>query len=265
MGDLIKTLTTLMLVIAAGAAQTSPISGQGTWETSLHSRDFNGDRVADAFYDADLDITWLAHAGLFAGTWSASVEWASTLNVFGVTGWRMPSMDNVPDDCGWAPVSFASEWRHMFHITLGNGKSCTSVPALQNTGPFTDLAADAYWSGTEHAIVSTAALDFFTHFGQGSSHDKEENFMRAWAVHNGDVGYPIPEPATLPLISAALLGLAAIRRSQRVITVSHLSSRATTHTVSVRYSYMRHSEVVFGVYPCSTEVSLPYSVWRAHF
>ena len=51
-----------------------PISGQGTWETTLQARDFNGDSVIDAYYDTALNITWLADWNATGTmTWDAAV------------------------------------------------------------------------------------------------------------------------------------------------------------------------------------------------
>ena len=47
-------------------AQAAPVSGQGTWQTTLLPRDLTGDGVVDAYYDTVLDITWLADANLAA-------------------------------------------------------------------------------------------------------------------------------------------------------------------------------------------------------
>ena len=39
------------------------VTGQGTWETTLQARDLDGNlSTAEAYYDTDLDITWLADA-----------------------------------------------------------------------------------------------------------------------------------------------------------------------------------------------------------
>jgi hypothetical protein len=52
--DLVTTRLTALAAIAfmaltMGTAQAGPVSGQGTWETTLESRDRDGDGVADAF------------------------------------------------------------------------------------------------------------------------------------------------------------------------------------------------------------------------
>ena len=93
-----------MVFCAINAAQAAPVSGQGTWETTLQARDINGDGVVDAFYDTALNVTWLADANAAAGTiydssvfstatdgqmtWLDAKAWAANLSVYGLTGWR---------------------------------------------------------------------------------------------------------------------------------------------------------------------------------
>jgi hypothetical protein len=91
--NLIKTftLTATALLLCGTAAQAAPVSGQGTWETTLKARDLDGDGAADAFYDTELNVTWLRNAnanGLMA--WDSAKTWANNLVVGGFGGWRLP-------------------------------------------------------------------------------------------------------------------------------------------------------------------------------
>jgi len=142
---------------------TTGIAGQGTWETTLKPRDINGDGFVDAYYDMTLHITWLADADAAAGTpYDTSTAdadgfitaadgllygedaraWASSLNVHGVTGWRLPETDEIPPT---PPQS--SEMASMYYQTLGNSAAPSSTPG--NTGPFSNLRATEYWTGTK--------------------------------------------------------------------------------------------------------------------
>lgn len=69
-------MTSMKRGLAAGvfsallaAAQAAPVSGQGTWQNSLHARDALGQAVglSDAgamyFYDSTVNITWRADMG----------------------------------------------------------------------------------------------------------------------------------------------------------------------------------------------------------
>ena len=56
-----------MVVLAfagwTGESSAGPISGQGTWESTLHGRDLDGFvDTFEAYYDSELNITWFAQA-----------------------------------------------------------------------------------------------------------------------------------------------------------------------------------------------------------
>ncbi|HEB56139.1 MAG TPA: hypothetical protein ENI98_07515, partial [Gammaproteobacteria bacterium] len=86
----------------------APITGQGTWESTLQGRDLDGDlSTFEAYYDTALDITWLADAN-YAGTpmdWATANNWAANLNPYnsGITGWRLPvTIDTGGRGCDYA-------------------------------------------------------------------------------------------------------------------------------------------------------------------
>ncbi len=157
------------------------MSDQGTWETTLHARDTNGDMVVDACCDSTLDLTWLADWNANgADTWGNQVAWAAGLNVHGFIGWRLPSATNHNNegcngsfaggtDCGYNVDSASSEMAHVYCVTLGNlafcrpgDSSCTGGPpagfGLSNTADFINIMQSRlYWSGTEYAPEPRAA------------------------------------------------------------------------------------------------------------
>jgi hypothetical protein len=46
-------------------SHAAAVSGQGTWETTLQGRDLDGNPATfEAYYDTDLNITWLANANI---------------------------------------------------------------------------------------------------------------------------------------------------------------------------------------------------------
>lgn len=132
---IVSDLSRLFCVAATAAAallalqaHAAPVSGQGTWETTLQGRELDGNVANgfEAYYDTALDITWLADAN-FAKTsgytslvnggvspglvydnaakwttgqmgWGAAKVWAATLNVNGITGWREPTLVDVGYD-----------------------------------------------------------------------------------------------------------------------------------------------------------------------
>lgn len=236
-----------MVVLAAGllalAAQAGPISGQGTWESTLQARDINNDMAIDAYYDTALDITWLADWNANGRmSWGTANTWAMNLDVHGVTGWRLPTVGpsdgafdyafsnngstdrgSAKTDIGWGT---ASELGHMFYVTLGNKGLCTpddSLPGgcvlqvgfgLTNTADFlnVNVQSDYYWSGTEYGGVSDFAWLFNSGMGFQENFDKVFTLF-AVAVRAGDVAgpTPVPEPGALGLL--VLGGLAmALRR-----------------------------------------------------
>ncbi len=242
-------------VVALGSssfAHAAAVSGQGTWETTLHGRDLDGNlSTFEAYYDTALDITWLADAN-FASTyirgemsWTDANAWATGLNPYrsGITGWRLPPTIDADgpdadalgnDDCNRTPfpyqgldcgynISVHSEMSHMFYVTLGNKAyySTTGTEAqpgwgLTNTGPFANVQSNSgYWSATELATITHYAW-FFDFDGGSQAHVEKTIPFYAWAVHSGDVGAStVPVPATLWLFGSGLIGLIGMSRKRR--------------------------------------------------
>ncbi len=90
----------LLAALAMGAsAYAAPVCGQGTWETTLQARDINNDNIVDAWYDTSSDITWLANWNANGQmTWSQAMNWAALLDVYGVSGWRLPTVTDFGND-----------------------------------------------------------------------------------------------------------------------------------------------------------------------
>lgn len=220
-----NTLTATAALLVAGSVGAVGIPGQGTWETTLLPRDINGDSVVDAYYDTVLGISWRADAGgAGSSTWSDAAALAAGLNLYGVTGWRLPS--TVDADSSYAiPVIGAppasSEMAHLYYVTLGNAYSVAAPP---NTGSFANLVTNnggsTYWSGTEDGG------GYYWYFVMSSGH-QNSNFGAAgaaisWAVHDGDVlPSPVPEPKIYALMLAGLSVMALSRRLKR----SHRAAR----------------------------------------
>jgi hypothetical protein len=215
-------LPTLAFALTAHAV---PIAGQGTWESTLHARDIDGDGTPDAYYDSTLGITWLADANAAAGgpfddggdpsdgelTWAAANAWAAALDLHGTTGWRLPRMG--------APTG--SELSHMYCVTLANYGPCNpetpSGPGtwgFTNTGPFANLFSDWYWTGTlddPGPPVATAWIWAADPISAYHTAEAVGGDYFAWAVREGDVAV-VPEPSIGLLMLGGLALLARRRR-----------------------------------------------------
>ena len=189
-GALVATAAMLWATPAAAL----PVSGQGTWETTLLGRDVNGNAVsgnnasAVFLYDTALNVTWLRDANKNGRmNWNAANTWASGLNVGGFTGWRLPSMVDTGasgcdysnaggTDCGYNVQTATSEMAHLYYVTLGNlaycppgDATCAGGPqvgfGLSNTGDFQNMQSFDYWSGLEYAPSTSLAWAFRTFGG----------------------------------------------------------------------------------------------------
>lgn len=223
--------------IVSNIATAAAVSGQGTWEITLQGRDLDGNlATVEAYYDTSLNITWLANAN-YAGTpmnWSTANAWAETLNPYGsgITGWRLPTTVDVGNngltysniyqgvDYGYN-ITTHSEMSHMFYVTLGDQAYSSTSGAYQptfglsNTGPFSNIQSDGYWSSTEYAPRTDYAWLFFFYDGFQGYYGPTGNFY-AWAVHAGDVGASaVPIPAAAWLFSSGVLGLVGVSRKRR--------------------------------------------------
>ena len=240
-----KWVAGLAAVVMVGSAQALPVAGQGTWDDpvlGLQGRDLddNAANGPEAFYDPQLMVTWLRAASTARGNWATQKAWAEQ-DRYGVSGWRLPTVRDIGNDgcnfgysgtdCGYnvdatvvAEPGVDSEMAHLFYVTLGNKAFCDTSGncpqagwGLTNTGPFENLQADIYWSGTVYApLPDRDAWDFDTHDGSQTNRDVQRHLLYAMAVRPGDVAAVVPEVQTYAMLLAGLGALAVVVRRRPV-------------------------------------------------
>ncbi len=189
-------------------------------------------------YDADGKMTWAD-----ANTWAANLSFTDGVKTY--DNWRLPTVKpvngvsfqyadsydgstdlgfNVSEQGSAYAGSTGSEMAHLFYNTLNNkgycpvSSNCSPAPqpgwGLTNTGPFTNLQAGSYWSGTEFAPNTSHA--WFFSFSETYQLTSPKNIgLYAFAVSPGDVYwtaapiYPgdvpvVPEAQTYALMLAGL-------------------------------------------------------------
>ncbi|MDH4381500.1 MAG: DUF1566 domain-containing protein [Gammaproteobacteria bacterium] len=195
-------LTALSLMLASGA------------EAALVER-----LGGKAIYDDVADLTWLQDASYAQTTgydadgrmnWVQANAWAGSLNIDGVTGWRLPGGPML----GFGTNQTASEMGNLFYNVLG-GTAGSSITTSHNANYnlFKNVQPLYYWSGVER--YSSIAWYFDFDVGVRGTSLKNYNLF-GWAVRSGDVGAsPVPVPGALALMGPALLGLLGVKRSRR--------------------------------------------------
>lgn len=184
-----------------------------------------------AYYDDQLDITWLADADAGAGsafddgpsttdgrmTWANASAWAASLTIGGVSDWRLPNQD-INDDGSIAKCALVTkaacmdnEYGHLYFYgagtVLGNGVTEASP------GSFSNIQLAYYWSATDYAPDPNDAWIFY--FYDGNRHWVAKNGnQNAWAVHDGDIA-AVPLPAAVWLFGSGLIGLIGLARRKK--------------------------------------------------
>lgn len=236
-----------LLVGSANAALLSRLAGQAYYDTVL---DITWQADANLADTNDFGVTGIDANGRM--TWDKAIEWIAAMNGanhLGVNDWRLPmvgplngsSFDymrsyNGSTDDGYNQseqgTAYAgatgSEMAHLFYNTLDNkgycdlllstADSCSGPQAgwgLTNTGPFSNLQPNFYWSGTTYLTNADLAWDFLFETGrQGAGVKSVDIKLYAWAVRPGDIG-EVPAPGAMWLFGSGLIALGA-RLKRRV-------------------------------------------------
>lgn len=236
---------TLACAAFCGPGFAQGVPGKGTWETTLLPRDLDNDGVVDAFYDTSLNITWLADfSGPATGQmpeWSGAMDMASSMVLYGRSGWRLPritpvngvsfqypSTTNGTTDDGWAITGVgwgrASELGYLYYVTLGNYgfflPSDNPADRIQqpgwvgtpNSGPFQNLRPDGYFTQTLYELNPQQGVMGFN-FNTGAQTVFNRCCARATFVLDGDIAaVPDVGPRESLVMGLSLLLLLGARK-----------------------------------------------------
>ena len=87
----------------------------GLAQATLQDRDLDHNGVTDAYYDTDLNITWLRDVNVAQQNWYQWVASAASFSFGSYSDWRLPNSDScVAQHC------VGSEMGHLWYIELGN-------------------------------------------------------------------------------------------------------------------------------------------------
>lgn len=191
---------------SGGVIHDTPNSFDPSGTYTLSASDF----LTNTFFTSTGEMTW----------WGAQA-WVHYLNVIDYGGsneWALPTtVDNLslsygyPDGLAGNPAISSSQMAELFYGDLGLGPG-PIADQMHNSAYslFSNLGNNTYWSGTEYSALPYAAWSYSTESGGQYPSNKVDDFL-ALAVSPGEVGTPVPLPASAWMMPSGLgaLGLAA--------------------------------------------------------
>ena len=213
-----------------------------TWLADANLAASNTFGVTGLFSDGT--IIWLK-----AREWTAAMNASNVgLGYLGVNTWQLPEVNpmngssfNYPEsrngstdrgynqsEQGTAFAGSTGSWMaHLFYNTLDNKAFCDPLLStvstcsrlesgwgLSNTGPFSNLRPDYYWSGTAYAPRADYVWTFVFDSGWQGTHLMYGGY-HAWAVSPGDSLAVVPVPGAVWLFGSAL-GLMGMMRLRAI-------------------------------------------------
>lgn len=235
-------LAALATMGACSPLNAAPVSGLGTWETTLQARDLdlNSLNGPEAYYDSVLNVTWLREFSPTTMHWQDATVWA-TQDRWGLSGWRLPAMNDLAEpgcaalaywmtDCGYNVNPGSSELAHLHHVTLGNASVFNAagqyVPnnGLINTGVWGNSYNTSKWLDTTYIGETNYTLVWAFDPLLGMQDGRLGSYWtQAMAVIDGDHGrlwidsevppsvVPVPGSLWLAGLGLVILGAAARR------------------------------------------------------